>query len=358
MNRALSLYLDLLRFSAAMMVFLGHIAGARFTGGLFWQLINFKAEAVTLFFVMSGFVIAHVTATRESNAADYAIARAARIASVALPALLLTFALDQIGLQIRPELYSAAWGYVATDQVGQFLAGLTFTNQLWFRSIPVGSDLPYWSLGFEVWYYGLFGVLVFARGWRRWIGAALVLAVIGPKIAVLFPVWLMGLAAYHLCTRHRLNQKLGLVLFGADVALWVAYETARADGTLPNFFPFQASLDLVTSYAVALLFCGHLVAVAACAEWLENWLNHFARPIRWLAGMTFSLYLVHLPLAQLLATLNPWPPESWLGRIGIIATTFLSVAVFAEVSERRKGPWRRMFAGLIHRTVPQSARIP
>ena len=37
MNRATSLYLDLARFIAALVVFLGHVSGQRLTGGLFWQ---------------------------------------------------------------------------------------------------------------------------------------------------------------------------------------------------------------------------------------------------------------------------------------------------------------------------------
>jgi hypothetical protein len=38
MTQALSLYLDALRFGAAFTVFVSHWAGARYSGGLFWQL--------------------------------------------------------------------------------------------------------------------------------------------------------------------------------------------------------------------------------------------------------------------------------------------------------------------------------
>ena len=65
MNRATSLYLDLVRFTAALVVFFGHICGSRFTGGLFWQVGPYADEAVDVFFVLSGFVIAYVAENRE-----------------------------------------------------------------------------------------------------------------------------------------------------------------------------------------------------------------------------------------------------------------------------------------------------
>ena len=78
MNRCLSLYLDLIRPLAALCVLLSHISLPQISGTLkSFSLAG--AQAVNVFFVLSGFVIAHVWATRESNVRDYAIARAARI---------------------------------------------------------------------------------------------------------------------------------------------------------------------------------------------------------------------------------------------------------------------------------------
>jgi peptidoglycan/LPS O-acetylase OafA/YrhL len=124
----LSIYLDLVRFGAAMVVFLGHVASLRLTGGFLWQLGPYTTEAVTVFFVLSGFVIAYTTEQGETSARSYAVARAARIYSVALPALVLTFALDAIGRSIKPELYIASWGYMADNRMWQFVSGLFFVN--------------------------------------------------------------------------------------------------------------------------------------------------------------------------------------------------------------------------------------
>src|ERR1700742_1917757 len=86
MNRQTSLYLDLVRFLAALAVFVSHICGQRFTGGLLWQSEPYGDEAVDVFFVLSGFVIGYVTDGRETSTRSFAVARLARIYSVALPA--------------------------------------------------------------------------------------------------------------------------------------------------------------------------------------------------------------------------------------------------------------------------------
>lgn len=60
-------------------------------------MISTGVQAVDAFFVLSGFVIAHVSAVKERDARTYFISRAARIYSVAIPAIILTSILDAIG---------------------------------------------------------------------------------------------------------------------------------------------------------------------------------------------------------------------------------------------------------------------
>lgn len=78
MNRETSIYLDLTRFVAALTVFLGHVSGQRLTGGFLWQFGPFMAEAVAIFFVLSGFVIGYVADSKENTPSVFAINRAAR----------------------------------------------------------------------------------------------------------------------------------------------------------------------------------------------------------------------------------------------------------------------------------------
>lgn len=104
MPKAFSLYLDFVRFSAALLVLFFHANRIHRPGFAF---TTFGHEAVIIFFVLSGYVIAFVAAEKESSLRTYGIARAARIYSVAIPAILLTAFVDYVGFQIFPEGYPA-----------------------------------------------------------------------------------------------------------------------------------------------------------------------------------------------------------------------------------------------------------
>ncbi len=352
-SRELSLYLDAMRFLAALAVFFGHLSGQRLTGGLFWQAGPYAPEAVAMFFVLSGFVIGYVTEMRERSVASYAIARAARIYSVALPALVLTFALDALGSAARPDLYSAAWGYEGSGRALQFLASLLFINHLWFLDIAPGSDLSYWSLGYEVPYYAVFGIAVFApRRWRA-IGVVAALAVVGPQVAGLFLLWLTGFAAYHLCARGKLPETPGAMLCAGAAMSWVGYEAWAWQGhRLAAWGPSSlVNPDLPQDYLVGTLFAAHLVGFSAVSARLAPLFARCAAGIRWTAGATFSLYLFHLPIAQFLATQVPWPPSALPTRVVIVGGTLALVFALAELTERRKALWRQGFA-IMSRAVP------
>jgi len=118
LNRETSLYLDAWRLLAALIVFIGHVSGQRFTGGFLWQFGACMNEAVALFFVLSGFVIGYATARREGTAQTYAVSRLARIYSVALPALVVTFVVDTVGRSYRrncstpPSIFGATGEFV------------------------------------------------------------------------------------------------------------------------------------------------------------------------------------------------------------------------------------------------------
>jgi peptidoglycan/LPS O-acetylase OafA/YrhL len=108
LTRQTSVYLDLIRFTAALIVFLGRTSGQRMTGGLPWPIAPSMNEPVTIFFVLSGYVIAYVCDRKERSSSTFIVSRAARIYSVALPARILTFSLDSTGRSISPHLYNAS----------------------------------------------------------------------------------------------------------------------------------------------------------------------------------------------------------------------------------------------------------
>lgn len=349
MGKPLSAYLDLIRFSAAMVVFLGHLAGTRFTNGLFWQFSNYMDEAVTIFFVISGLVIGYVVLGRGESRDDYVVARVARIASVAIPALLATAVLDAAGRAIRPDAYSAIWGFSTEHAWLNYLGALLFLNRIWYADLPVGSNLPYWSLNFEVWYYVLFGIAAFARGRARWLWLLLAAAFCGPTILVLLPVWLLGVLAWRIVAARRLGPGAGLALFLGSLVAVVAYEAVggRVALGLPDLPAVLNRPDALHDYVVGVLFAANLVGFAAAAPWLGRLIMPIAGPVRWAAGATFTIYLFHLPVAQFLTTILPWPPGHWAGRVVLLGGTLAILYAIAEVTERRKEAWRPLGVALL-----------
>jgi peptidoglycan/LPS O-acetylase OafA/YrhL len=352
MNRPTSLYLDIVRFLAALAVFLDHLSGQHYTGGLFWQSQPYGDEAVDVFFVLSGFVIGYVTAEREATARLYGIARLSRIYSVALPALIATFSLDALGRAIRPELYGKWWGYVSDGRIVQFISNLVFCNRLWWLRIGEGSNLSYWSLNYEVWYYTIFGLAIFGGSWRfAWVVIATIVA--GPCIISLFPLWLLGVYCYRLCARATIGWWGGLLLCLGSLVLWVAYEIFAWHGGQRHIVPMRiVNRDLIVQdYVISLLFAANLVGFHAISPSFALALERHAVLIRWGAGATFTIYLFHQPVAQFLTTIIPWPPTSWITRLlmfpGVIAVMF----GIAELTERRKEWWRRAFTQLTGRLI-------
>src|SRR5271157_507292 len=196
MTRAFSLYLDALRFGAAFTVFVSHWAAARYSGGELWRVMPYGRTAVLVFFVLSGFVIAWVSSTRERTFGEYALSRAARLYSVILPAFVVTAALDGIGVAIDPGLYEAEIRLSLAQSFLGYALSAVFLGESWRLTMLPGSDIPFWSLNYEVWYYVLFAAATFLQGRRRTvalIGAALLA---GPKVLLLFPIWLAGVAAW------------------------------------------------------------------------------------------------------------------------------------------------------------------
>ncbi|WP_432239130.1 acyltransferase family protein [Herbaspirillum robiniae] len=298
MNRAFSAYLDLVRFIAAMLVVLDHLVAFRIvTPAQAAFFPEWGREAVVMFFVLSGFVIAYATESRQQSFGQYAVSRAARIYSVALPLLLLAFlgayALQGVLAEPLKEGYQLQKFYLYIPYHSLFL------GELWTHSETPLWLIPYWSLGYEVWYYLLFGVLFFMRGRRRMLCAAAVLLVMGYKLWLLLPVWYAGVLLWRGRERLRLAPAAARAGMLLSVVLLCAYKFWHGDVWLRTlghaWWPF-ASLPLGSAerypgdYLVGLLVLLNFHCALHARMAMPQWASRAARV---LAYYTFPLYLVH-----------------------------------------------------------------
>ena len=341
----LSLYLELLRLLAATEVVLFHVGGFPLLGGhrAVWN--AFGHEAVVVFFVLSGFVIAFAAHTREHTAKAYAVSRLTRIYSVALPCLLFTVLFDRVGLALVPQLYAG----LVTDgsALVRLVLGGLFLNESWALSAQMFSNTPYWSIAYEFWYYAVFAGLFYFRGWLRIALTGLVCLIAGYKILLLFPIWALGWGVYRWTQRHHVNPALGLVLFvqpalvlylddslswtrhsGEWLAAMIGHEHWRVGLSWSRY--------VLTDTLLGCSMAAHFVGAAALSPWLERMLRPVARPVKWLTARSFTLYLLHQPAMLLAGALLLTLGVPLLGSWSVFAVTWGIVLAVAQVSELQK----------------------
>ena len=365
MTRQLSLYLDLVRFAAALLVFLDHASRKRLGGPLLGHLEWLAEFAVLVFFVLSGYVIAFAAECKDRTLGGYAAARIARIYSVALPALLLTAAADHIGMALKPALY-AAW-YQGDHLAWRLGASVLFLNELWWQGVRPLSDGPYWSIAYEVWYYAFFAAAFYLRGAWRFVLAGATLLVAGPKIVALLPVWLLGVGAYALGKRLRLGPLAGAALVLGSAAALLAFFALDGAKQLNGpghhlaawAFPgrdMRYSRDFLAAWLIGLMVAGNFLGMqalgAAGIGVVPAWA---ARAVRIAAGATFALYLFHNPLLHLYAAAIPASlTGAWLN-LAVVALTLLTVFALAPFTEGKKEPIRRRLLAAFGRSRPAAA---
>lgn len=353
MTRGLSFWLDALRAGAAIVVLLSHIAYERFTRGdyLIIRDLNLGSDAVVVFFVISGLVIAYA-AGRDGTGAAFAFNRATRLLSVVLPALLLTWVLDTTGFALRPEAYPAPF-YQQLPFWEFLLRGLTFTNE-WgaFERVRLGTNGPLWSLSYEALYYALFGAAVFLSGARR-VAVIFVLAIVGgPRILLLMPAWLMGVWLWRQIASGRaagLGRRPALLLALGGPCLYAAALATGVPGALAQltasaFAPenhrvlLAFSDEFLWNAVIGVLTAAHVLGMARLME--DSRMD--MRAIRALAAASFSIYVTHYPVLHAVTAVIP---ESGPLRDLVLLTAPLVVGLgFAALFELRIAALR---AGLL-----------
>ena len=356
MTPALSVWLDLCRVVAALAVYIGHSVNVQVApAGVTATWSRSADDAVTAFFVISGLVIAHTTRHQHGQAQAYVLARLSRVYSVAIPAVLFVLLVDLVGMRFDTSLYEPDWQYPRLWLHLPF--HWLFLGETWFGAIQPLSMLPYWSLGYEVWYYVLFGCLTFLSGARRWMVVAVVLAIMGPRIVLLLPVWWLGVWLYRHMGRLSVSQALARCLMLTAVVGYAVFflsgmraatDTASralyvgVSQWLPSPFDPGSSVHVLSDYVVALLVALFLVGCAHC-RW--DFGGACGRLIRWLAGFTFTFYLIHFSLLLCVQAMG-FTHQRWGGYTTTLMAVLLITWALGQVGEQRRGWYRGFFLRL------------
>lgn len=358
-ERGAYFYFDLLRWLAASLVVIEHWrdlslltaaeAGALSVG---WQALyfatGFGAEAVVIFFVLSGFWITGAVERRFDRKdfwSTYLIDRLSRLLIVVVPALVLGGLLDGIGrFGVDAPLYRGLSGAVTlprdiAPQLGfwPFLGNIFFLQTI---AVPTfGSNGPLWSLANEFWYYVWFPtLLILIRLRKLTVGiAGLAVVVVAPHLLIGFLVWLMGSLLFYFDRRvpaGRMMCSAWHLLLAGSVVL-VCMSLARL-GLVPHAAGQLATGASFAVFAWVLLrYDPPSIRIAA----------PFAR---FGAEASFSLYVTHFPLLALTAAIGLaggrfGPSSVWLVVfVGGYLLSFGFAWCFSRVTEKKTASLRNL----------------
>jgi peptidoglycan/LPS O-acetylase OafA/YrhL len=354
--------LDAWRGIACLLVIVHHstmyVAGpsdsfAGISGMLLWT-TSWMSIGVPLFFVISGYCItASVDACQARNAPvrEFFLRRFRRIyppfwINLALWAGIVTL----VERFVWPGLFlDEKWPIYTIGALDgwQWLGNLTLSES--WRSIAVGSDLRYltghtWTLCFEEQFYAVSGIILLLMPRRFFVGAGLI--TIGSLLIKLVKTrwhfditglfcngnWMLfaaGIVVYYRVNYAHARQRwlIDAAIGAAVAAVIIATLLGRCDEA--------AAQGLIVAGLFAAILC-RLHAFDArltCSRW--------ARPLMFCGTISYSLYLVHWPIAKGLShALFIWgvrsPLASLLVTVPLCITTSLAVgALFHTLVERR-----------------------
>jgi peptidoglycan/LPS O-acetylase OafA/YrhL len=250
------------------------------------------AFAVVVFFVLSGFVLAHSALADPQAVPAAALRRYFRLAGPVLASVLLSYGLLRAGLyrngaataagasawlggwyQFTPQLLTGPMAAVPRALVGTFAngGGTPFNNVLWTMSVELPGSLLVFAT-----------VALVGRMRNRWVLYAIAGWVLAGRDSLLFD-FLLGLA---LCDLYRSGKTIDLPpwaaapLLAAAAVLATHRTAALGDDQLPGL---SASQTVAASL---------VVMVPLLSPSLRRWAD--ARPLAWLGRISFGLYLAHM----------------------------------------------------------------
>lgn len=376
--------LDITRAFAAIMVFIEHLRAPLYHGfsnladtdkNVFVQIWFFVAgfgfEAVVIFFVMSGFLIGGNGFIKISEGrfslTGYTVDRIARLFVVLIPALILTFIIDRIGITYFSN--TGFWNGSNSnfsEKFGSFVENSGISNLVCngvmlqsFRCPVYGSNVPLWSLSYEFWFYVIFFCFAFMKigktGTAKLISVGsivLISVILGDVFIKYLFIWIIGVFAYIYRGR-----KFRWPFVSAMVYIFMAV-ISRLSGVgdtsgslMGTFILFGESISF-----------GWVIISFKDIRW---------HPAIWLSGLgsrlasfSYTLYLIHFPVMLIVVAIISKiiriditmgiPPNSILGismYVGVIFLVMFIAKLFSSLTEAHTRYVREALLRLLSRGV-------
>lgn len=277
--------------------------------------------AVIIFFVLSGYVIAStVDRNRQLGLTlnEYLIDRFSRIYSVLIPAIIITLVIDCAGGYLFPSRYLDPALLPQDSYIVRVVINLMSLQGIWGYRVQLGSNPALWSIGYEFYFYVLFGLLI----WRvKYWGLLFMVAalIVGPKIVIYSFIWLLGVFAYRIQKSLILNFKVALLVMLMSNFLF-QYSQPSFISLIPDFFR-----DFLFGISVMIL----LLSSPSMPK-----STFFSSINKEMANFSFSAYAYHYPIMFFLYS---FLPQTGLTLIGVVILSLLFARILFEFTENKRG---------------------
>lgn len=324
-----SVHLNAIRGAAALLVLLGHTRGLFFpsftAGGRTTHAANYVArvnratvgeEAVIIFFVLSGYLVGGSVLRSIRNGTwswkSYLFKRITRLWVVLIPALIFGICLDLLGMHLFGSAASIYAGpslsLVPHDLAARLTWKVIAANALFLQGIvspTAGTNNSLWSLTYEWWYYLQFPmlILVFSKAVRPSIRVLYLVFLVGSaffvgkEIVTLFPTWLFGAGVAALPIR-KVSKTVAVSLLTVSIScLLLVKKLDLSKDSAAWFVAIAFSIILFCAVRHAGI-CGNVA---------------YRRVSGFFSDISYTLYLIHLPLAIFICASfdRPWHHYSW-----------------------------------------------
>ncbi|EMI41666.1 acyltransferase family protein [Rhodopirellula sp. SWK7] len=356
-------HLDALRGLLAIYVAIGHARWMLWCGWNNWRQTNhatipdlaamasgifrFGHEAVLIFFALSGFFI-HLRASYSLakplhyhlDIRAFYIRRAHRILPVYYASIAFTFLLDTTGVAWLPRLYEGNTGDTLLDglfNMQRYSAG-TYLRALLLipasNGIPLGSNGPLWSIGYEIIYYAAYPIWLAVRklSWKAaYISTPALIACITTfiplptyidSVASHYVIWIGGAATAELLARNRLRLPYQLC-----AALTLLTTVAYAQSSP------RVSTMLLATLVSALTISTFLAAPPSLPK------HRVWKILEWIGFRSYSIYVFHMPVLVLMSAAffyfaGERPHSAWPCVAGCLTAITIGILSFKLVESK------------------------